>query len=212
MIVDEAAERYAEAHSSPEASLLADVAAATRERSPRAQMMVGHLEGAFLATLVAILRPAHVLEIGTFTGYSAIAMAAALPDGGRITTCDISEEHVAMAREHVERSPYADRVDIRLGAATETIASLEGPFDLVFIDADKSGYDAYYEAVLPKLAAGGLIVVDNVLWRGQVLTEEAQDPDSVALRAFNDKVAADQRVHAVMLTVRDGMTLVRKRS
>ena len=212
MIVDGAAEAYAESHSSPEPELLARVAAATRERSDRAQMMVGHPQGAFLATLVATTGARHVLEIGTFTGYSALAMAAALPPDGRITTCDVSEEHVAIAREHVDASPYADRIDIRLGPALDTIAHLDGPFDLVFIDADKSGYDAYYEAVLPKLADGGLIVVDNVLWRGQVLTDEAQDADSVALRAFNAKVAADERVHAVLLTVRDGMTLIRTRT
>jgi caffeoyl-CoA O-methyltransferase len=211
VIVDEAAERYAEAHSSPEAPLLAQVAAATRERTDRAQMMVGHLEGSFLATLVALTGARHVLEVGTFTGYSALAMAAALPPGGRITTCEVSEEHAAIAGEHVAASPHADRIEIRLGPAADTIAALDGPFDLVFIDADKSGYDAYYEAVLPKLADDGLIVVDNVLWFGRVLTEEARDDDSVALRAFNDKVAADERVHAVMLTVRDGMTLVRKR-
>jgi caffeoyl-CoA O-methyltransferase len=213
VIVDDAAERYAEAHSTPEPGLLARVAGVTRDRfADRSGMMVGHLEGAFLAMLVAVAQPRHVLEIGTFTGYSSLAMAAALPPGGRITTCDISAEHVALARDHVAMSPHADRIDIRLGPALETLDGLEGPFDLVFIDADKTGYDAYYEAVLPKLADDGLVVVDNVLWRGQVLTDEAQDPDSVALRAFNDKVAADERVHAVMLTVRDGMTLVRKRA
>jgi len=174
-------------------------------------MMVGHLEGALLAQLVALTGARRVLEIGTFTGYSALWMASALPDDGSIVTCDISEEHVAIAREAFAAHPDGAKIDSRLGPAIDTIATLDGPFDLVFIDADKSSYDAYYEAVLPKLSPTGVIVVDNVLWRGEVLKGQSADRDTAALIAFNDKVRDDARVVAVMLPIRDGITLVRRR-
>jgi len=176
-------------------------------------MMVGTLEGRFLAAVVAILRPALVLEIGTFTGYRALSMAEALPPGGHIVTCDISEEHVAIAREHIAASPYADRIEIRVGPAIETVAALDGPFDLVFIDADKQGYLGYYEAVLPKLAPDGVILADNVLWSGRLVDPPTADEDGStrALREFNDHVVADERVEVVMLTVRDGVSLIRRR-
>jgi caffeoyl-CoA O-methyltransferase len=160
-----------------------------------------------------MLRPQRVLEIGTFTGYSSLSMAEALPAGGRIITCDISEEHVAIARQHIAASPYADRIEIRVGPAIETIAALEGQFDLVFIDADKQGYLAYYEAVLPKLAPDGVILADNVLWSGRLVEPATPDEDDStrALREFNDRVAADERVEVVMLTIRDGVSIIRRR-
>jgi caffeoyl-CoA O-methyltransferase len=146
-------------------------------------------------------------------------MAEALPPGARIITCDINEQHVEIAREHIARSPYADVIEIRLGDARETVKTLEGLFDFVFIDADKTGYLAYYEAVLPKLSPHGVIAVDNVLWSGRVLADadaEADgghpNADTAALRAFNDHVVADQRVDCVMLTVRDGLSLIRRRA
>jgi caffeoyl-CoA O-methyltransferase len=171
-------------------------------------MMVGPLEGALLAQLVRLTGASSILEIGTFTGYSSLWMAGALPAGGRIITCDVSAEHVAIARDAIEASGCRDRIDVRLGPAIETIASLSGPFDLVFIDADKSGYDAYYEAVLPKLSPRGVILVDNVLWRGEVLRGASDDADTAALIAFNDKVRDDARVSAVMLPIRDGITMI----
>ncbi len=140
-------------------------------------MMVGTLEGRFLAALVAMARPQLVLEIGTFTGYSALSMAESLPPGGRIITCDISEKHVAMARRNIAASPYADVIEIRSGPALESIATLDGPFDIVFIDADKASYSAYYEATLAKLAPEGVILVDNVLWSGRVLDPAITEPD-----------------------------------
>ena len=211
-IVDPDIESYAEAHTSPEPPWFAELDADTRRRTAAPQMMVGPLEGRFLRMLVDLLRPELVLEIGTFTGYSSLSMAEALPPGGRIVTCDISEEHVAVAREHIARTPYADRIDIRLGPALDTIDGLDGPFDLVFIDADKTNYEAYLEAVLPKLSERGLIAVDNVLWSGRVLDDTAQDTDTVAIKAFNERVVADDRLDAVMVTVRDGVTLIRRRS
>jgi caffeoyl-CoA O-methyltransferase len=138
-------------------------------------------------------------------------MAESLPPGGRIVTCDISEEHVAIARRHIADSPFADRIEIKVGPALESIAALEGPFDLVFIDADKENYLAYYEAVLPKLAPDGVIAADNVLWSGRLLDENDTSEATQALREFNDRIVADERVEVVMLTVRDGLSLIRRR-
>ena len=173
-------------------------------------MMVGRLEGRYLELLAFALSATSVLEIGTFGGYSALAMAAGLAPGGRIVTCELSPVHAAFARRHIAASPYADRIEVVEGPAIETIAALAGPFDLVFIDADKAGYRAYYEAVLPKLAPRGLIAVDNTLWSGRILDPADTTADTVALRAFNDFVAADPRVVAVQTTVRDGVTLIRR--
>ncbi len=139
-------------------------------------------------------------------------MAETLPPGGRIITCDISEEHLAIARRRIAASPYADSIEIRQGPALETIESLPGPFDLVFIDADKPGYQAYYEATLPKLSPHGVIVVDNVLWSGRPLDPAQVDKSTAAIREFNDRVVADERVEVVMLTVRDGVSLIRHRA
>ena len=209
-ITREAIEEYAAAHSSPEPSLLAGLAAETREATDAPQMMVGQLEGRFLEFLVFLSQARLVVEIGTFTGYSALSMASALPPDGRIVTCDINPETNAIARRHAGASPGGDRIEFRLGPALETLATLDGPFDLVFIDADKTSYLAYYEAVLPKLADRGVIVVDNVLWSGRVLDPADDTADTVAIRAFNDAVAADPRVVSVMLTVRDGVMLIRR--
>jgi caffeoyl-CoA O-methyltransferase len=211
-IVDPRIEEYAVAHSSPEPALFATLAEDTRSSTSAPQMMVGTLEGRFLSFLVGALRPQLVLEIGTFTGYSALSMAEALPPGGRIITCDISEEHVAIARRHIAASPHADRIEIKVGPAIETLRTLDGPFDLAFIDADKPGYLDYYEAIVPKLAEHGVIAVDNVLWSGRVVEDEGvDDPNTAVLQRFNDHVVADERVVCVMLPVRDGVTLIRRR-
>jgi len=210
-VVDPAIERYATDHTTPEPELLVTLAAETQESVADPQMMVGALEGRFLQTLVHVMRPSRVLEIGMFTGYSALSMAAALPPDGRIITCDVDPVVEAVARRHIEASPWADRIEIRMGPALDTMAALEGPFDLVFIDADKARYRSYYEAALPMLSERGLIVVDNVLWSGQVLDPADETDDTRAIMAFNDHVAGDSRVVAVMLTVRDGVTLIRRR-
>ena len=209
--VDESLEGYAAEHSTPEPELLAAVAAETRATLSDPQMMVGPLEGRFLEMLVHLSGARRVLEIGTFSGYSALAMAAVLPEGGQIVTCEIDPETAAVARRQFEASPWPDRFDLRVGQALETVGTLEGPFDLVFIDAEKTEYLDYYEAALPLLSERGVIAVDNVLWYGRVL-DPADDSDATeAIRAFNDRVAADDRVVAVMLTIRDGVTLIRRR-
>jgi caffeoyl-CoA O-methyltransferase len=209
-IVQEDVEKYAAAHTTPVAELFERLAAETREKSDSPQMMVGLLEGRFLEFLVRQAQPRLVLELGTFTGWSSISMAFGLPEGGRVVTCDVNEETTAIARRYAEEAGVADRIDYRLGPGLEAIASLDGPFDLVFIDADKPNYINYYEAVLPKLADGGFVIADNVLWSGRVADESNQDENTLAIRAFNDHVMADKRVVCVMLTVRDGMTLIRK--
>ena len=203
-------EEYAAAHTSPEHPLLAEVAAATRASQEGHGMMVGLLEGRFLEMLVWLSGARRILEIGCFTGYSALSMAAALPSGGTITTCEMDPERAAMARRHFAASPWADRIDLIEGPALESLTLLMGPFDLVFIDADKVNYPRYYEAVLPLLADRGLIVADNVLWSGRVLDDADQSDDTRAIRAFNDMVVNDPRVTCVMATVRDGVLLIRR--
>ena len=209
-IVPRDIEHYAEAHTSPPPEHLVALAVETELLLDFPQMMVGALEGRFLEMLVYSLAPQLVLEIGTFSGYSALSMAAGLPPGGRIVTCDISEKHLEVARRFVEKSPFADRIEIRQGPALDTIATLDGPFDFVFIDADKDNYINYYEAVLPKLSPRGLMAADNTLWSGQVLDRSDTSEGTVAIRAFNDHVRDDPRTEQVQLTVRDGVTLIRK--
>ena len=203
-------ERYVEEHSTPASELFERLAAETRETQRLPQMSVGALAGAFLSFVVFMKRPQRVLEIGTFTGWSSIAMASALPEGGTLVTCDMNEETNAIARRYAEEAGVADRIDFRSGPAIETLASLEGPFDLVFIDADKDGYIDYYEAVLPKLADDGVIMADNTLAGGDVVAPSG--PMSKAIARFNDHVHADGRVECVLLTIRDGITLIRKRT
>jgi caffeoyl-CoA O-methyltransferase len=211
-IVPDAVEAYAAAHTTAPAPFLQALAEETRATLESPQMLTGEIEGRFLEFLVFLAQPRFVLEIGTYSGYSALSMAQALPEGGRIVSCELDPERVAFAQCHIADAGYEERISVRQGPALETIAGLDGPFDLVFIDADKEGYHDYYEAVLPKLSARGLIVIDNVLWSGRVAAPPSDDDgDSTrALRVFNDHVVADARVVSVMLSVRDGVTLVRR--
>jgi caffeoyl-CoA O-methyltransferase len=209
-IVNEGVEQYALEHSTPDPDFFRRLEDETRAISDWPQMMVGPLEGQFLGWLVWLAQARRVLEIGTFTGYSSISMALNLPPDGRITSLDVNEETTAVARRYAEEAAVADRIDYRVGSAIEELGRLDGPFDLVFIDADKESYVDYYEDVLPKLADRGFIVADNVLWSGRVV-EEGGDESTQAIKRFNDHVAADDRVESLMLTVRDGMTLIRPR-
>jgi caffeoyl-CoA O-methyltransferase len=209
-IVNEDVEDYAAEHTTQLGELFDRLAAETREKTSSPQMMVGRIEGGFLAALVRLTRAKRILELGTFTGYSSISMASALPPDGRITTCDVDPDATAIARRYMDESGHGDKIEIKLGPALETIQTLEGPFDIVFIDADKPNYQAYYEAVLPLLADNGLVIADNVLWSGRVVEPDG-DESTKAIKAFNEHVAGDDRVVSVMLTVRDGMTLVQRR-
>ncbi len=206
-------EEYATAHCSAEPDQLRMVEEETRRTMPERQsMLTGKLEGRFLKMLVAMLRPRLVVEIGTFTGYSALAMAEALPPGGRLITLEISKRHGAIAGGNFAASPYRDVIDLRMGPALESLGRIEGPVDLAFVDADKTNYENYYEALLPKLSPAGIIAVDNTLWYGRPLDPSDESEDTVAVRRFNDKLANDERVECVLLTVRDGVTLIRKRA
>jgi predicted O-methyltransferase YrrM len=191
------------------------VLAALRERTaplPEHNMQIGPDQGAFMAMLVRIVGARRILEIGTFTGYSSTAMALALPPDGRITCLDVSREWTDIAREAWTDAGVADRVDLRLGPAVETLATLEDEsFDMAFIDADKPSYDAYYEGCLRVVRPGGLIMLDNVLWSGRVARSEDSDENTSILRTLNEKIASDERVDHVLVPIGDGLTLARIR-
>jgi caffeoyl-CoA O-methyltransferase len=212
-LIDPEALDYAEEHTTAPPAHLAAVYDSTRETFPAWGMMVGRQEGRFLEVLVFATQATRILEIGTFTGYSAIAMAAGLPKGGSIISLEVDPEHAKVARGNIAAAGLESSVSVIEGPALRSIEALQGPFDLVFIDADKVSYDAYYEAVLPKLAGHGLIVVDNTLQAGGVLASESNPHEGAkALRAFNDKVVNDPRVVCVLTTIRDGVTLIRRAS
>jgi predicted O-methyltransferase YrrM len=210
VIVNEDVERYAEEHSTSDPDFFRRLEEETRAISDWPQMMVGPLEGPFLGWLVWLAGAKRVLEIGTFTGYSSISMALNMPPDGQIVSLDVNEETTAVAQRYAEEAGVADRIEYRVGPAIEELGRLDGPFDLVFIDADKESYVDYYENVLPKLSERGFIVADNVLWSGRVV-EDGGDASTQAIKRFNDHVAADERVERLLLTVRDGMTLIRRR-
>jgi predicted O-methyltransferase YrrM len=210
VIVPEEIESYAEAHTTPPTALLAELVAETNATLRAPQMLTGAIEGRLLELLVFASGARRVLELGTYSGYSALSMAAGLPADGHIDTCEFDPEHAEVARRYIARSPHADRISVHVGPALETIEQLEGTFDFVFIDADKVNYLNYYDALLPRLTERGLIAVDNTLWSGRVLDEEDTSESTAALREFNERVLADERVTCVQLTVRDGVTLIRR--
>jgi caffeoyl-CoA O-methyltransferase len=202
-VIDPQIEEYVERLTTPHDPLLVELSDETRQSLGSEGMLTGPVAGRLLELLVWGAQPQRVLEIGTFSGHSALSMAAALPEGGHIDACELDSERAAVAQRYFDRSPYGSRIALHVGPALDTIAGLEGTFDFVFIDADKEGYVDYYEAVLPRLAERGLIVADNTLWGGRVLDGEGP------IVRFNDHVAADPRTVQVLLSVRDGMTLIR---
>lgn len=209
-LVPEEIEDYVSAHSQPLPPLMEELVAETREvMGDRAGMLSGQIEGALLQTLITSLGAKRVLEIGMFTGFSALMMAAALPDDGQLITCELDDRAITFAQRYFARHPDGGKIEIRRGPAVETLRTLEPAFDLVFIDADKTNYTAYYEAGLDLLAPNGVIVVDNVLWSGDVL--DPKDENGKAIVAFNKHVQNDDRVTNVILTVRDGISLIRRR-
>jgi caffeoyl-CoA O-methyltransferase len=209
-VVADELEAYAEAHTSAPDQLLQRLAEETRATLRSPQMLTGRIEGRFLQFVVFATGARRVLELGTYSGYSAISMAATLPEGGRIDTCEVDETHAEVAHRYIEEAGLSDRITVHLGPALDTIERLEGEFDFVFIDADKENYVNYYEAVLPRLSERGLIAADNTLWSGRVIDESDESEGTRAIRAFNEHVREDRRVVSVMLTVRDGVTLIRR--
>jgi caffeoyl-CoA O-methyltransferase len=204
MLIDDRLQEYAESVSTRHEPRLAALSDETHRSLGSGQMLTGPVAGRFLEILTWTVRPRRVLEIGTFSGYATLSIAAGLPGDGHIDTCEIDQERAAVAQAHIDESPWARQITIHIGPAAPTIEALAGPFDLVFMDADKDGYVGYYEAVLPRLSGHGLIVADNTLHGGRVF----DDDDPIA--AFNAHVAADPRTSQVLLTVRDGMTLIRR--
>ena len=172
-------------------------------------MIVGPLEGAFLKMMTQLVRATRVLEIGMFTGYSALCFAEALPANGTVLTCEIDEESAALARRYFARSPIGKKIEIRMGPALDTMRGLKGPFDLIFIDADKVNYVNYYRRALDLLSPQGVILIDNVLWDGEVLKHPAPDENTAAIQELNRVVATDPRVTAVLVTIRDGVLVIR---
>ena len=202
--------RYILEHSVREAEVLRELRAATAS-NPYAGMQIGADQGQFMALLVQAIGARRCLEIGTFTGYSALAVALALPEDGRVVCCDISQKWTAVARRFWKKAGVDRKIDLRLAPALETLAKLEGPFDFVFIDADKENYGSYYERSLALLRRGGLIAIDNTLWSGAVADARSRDATTRALRSFNEKLHKDSRVALSLLPVGDGLTLALKR-
>ena len=205
---------YLVAHGTPPDEILAGLITETREKvEGLALMQVAPEQGAFLTLLVRMLGARRAVEVGTFTGYSALCIARGLPEDGRLLCCDTSAEWTAIGRPYWQKAGVADRIELVIAPASETLAALpmDELIDFAFIDADKGGYRDYYEAILARMQPGGVIAVDNVLWSGRVADPTADDESTLAIRAFNDHVAQDERVDRVMLTISDGLTLVRKR-
>jgi caffeoyl-CoA O-methyltransferase len=210
-IVPKAIDEYCAAHTDTPSALLRELDDYTRTHCQDAQMLTGAVEGALLRLLIQLSGARRVLEIGTFTGYSALTMAEALPQDGHIITCELKSEHARVAQSFFDRSPHGARIEIRQGPALATIATLlqTAQFDFVFLDADKENYVNYYDAVLPLLRPGALLVADNALWSGRVL--DPKDKSDHAIAAFNARATADPRVSRVLLSVRDGVMVIRKR-
>ncbi|UCF87412.1 MAG: class I SAM-dependent methyltransferase [Nitrospiraceae bacterium] len=203
-------ERYALEHTSPAGELLEKLEEETYEKMEYPQMLTGKVEGRLLQMLVHVSRAKKVVEIGTFTGYSAIMMAEGLPENGKLVTCEVSRECAQIARRYFRKSEHGGKIQLRLGPAKDTLSRIaDRSVDFVFIDADKPSYTLYYEESVRILRKGGLIAVDNVLWSGSVLKPD--DNDSRAIASLNERVKEDRRVEKVMLTIRDGVYLIRKK-
>ena len=204
-------ETYAQAHSMAESDLCRALQEETQRRMESPQMIVGPLEGAFLKMMTQLVRATSVLEIGMFTGYSALCFAEALPVEGTVLTCEVDEQSAALARQDFARSPIGEKIEIRMGPALDTMRHLKGPFDLIFIDADKINYVNYYRQALDLVSPQGVILIDNVLWGGDVLKQPPPDEKTAAIQDLNRVVATDPRVTAVLVTIRDGVLVVRQK-
>lgn len=211
--LDSALEDYILAHTSPESEILRQLHRETYMKVLQPRMLSGHLQGRVLSMLVHMMKPLNVLEIGTYTGYSALCMAEGLPEGGHIDTIDINEELILLVSKYIALSGNENRITAHIGNALDVLPQLDKKFDLVFIDADKTNYLNYYHLVFDQLPVGGHIIADNVLWSGKILDadEIKNDPDTRALAEFNEYVMNDQRVENVLFPVRDGLMIIRKK-
>ena len=205
-------EAYATAHSMEESQVCRALRAETHRQMDCPQMVVGPLEGAFLKLLTQIVQATHVLEVGMFTGYSALCFAEALPKDGTVTTCEIDEVSAAVGRRYFATSPHGHKITVRMGPAIETMRTLDGRYDVIFIDADKQNYLNYYRRAKELLSSDGVIVIDNVLWDGDVLLQPPPDERTAVIQELNRVVASDPEVSAVLLTIRDGVLLIRRKS
>jgi len=205
-------EAYAQVHSMPESSICRALREETERTMEYAQMLVGPLEGAFLKMLAQLVGAKRVLEIGMFTGYSALCFAEALPEDGTVVTCEIDEASAAVGRRFFVQSPHGRKIDIKLGPALDTMRQLTGPFDVIFIDADKTNYLNYYRRALDLLSPNGVILIDNVLWDGEVLKHPPPDERTAAIQELNRVVSTDPRVTAVLVTIRDGVLVVKRKA
>lgn len=205
-------EAYAQAHSMAESSICRALREETLRTMEYAQMVVGPLEGAFLKMMTQMVGAKRVLEVGMFTGYSALCFAEALPADGTVVTCEIDEESAALARRYISQAPFGNKISIRMGPALDTMSAVTGPFDVIFIDADKVNYLNYYRRALDLISPNGVILIDNVLWSGEVLKQPAPDDQTAVIQELNRTVVNDSRVTAVLVTVRDGVLVVRKKS
>lgn len=205
-------EAYAQAHSRPESAVRRALREETQRTMEYAQMVVGPLEGAFLQMMTQLVGAKRVLEIGMFTGYSALCFAEALPEDGTVVTCDINEGSAAVARRYFSQAPVGKKIELRMGPALDTMSTLTGPFDLIFIDADKMNYLNYYRRALDLLSPNGVILIDNVLWSGEVLKQPPPDDQTAVIQELNRTVANDPHVTAVLVTIRDGVLVVRKKT
>ncbi len=211
-LVEEAIEQYADRHTSEVSPLLQELLAETEAKTGKLDWSIGKVQGQFLKMLVGLSGAKTVVELGTLTGFSALIMAEALPPDGQIITCEADQFHAEIARRFFARSPYGKKIRLELGDALKTVSGLApGSVDAVFIDADKAEYPRYYEESLRLLRVGGWMAIDNVLWDGEVVDPDSDDPEVGAIKRFNEKVRQDTRVDKVMITLRDGVYLVRKR-
>jgi predicted O-methyltransferase YrrM len=202
---------YAEKHSSPESAVLHDLNRETYAKVLMPRMLSGHLQGRLLSMISYMISPKSILEIGTYTGYSAICLAEGLSENGQLHTIDINDELEPLVKSYIKKSGMENKITTHYGDAAVIIPELKGPFDLVFIDADKVNYLLYYELVFEKVKKGGFIIADNVLWDGKVVSLQNADKDTLAIHMFNEKIKNDVRVENVLITVRDGLMVVRKR-
>lgn len=210
-IVNQQIEEYARLMSEPESDLLKKLNRETHAMVLQPRMLSGHLQGRLLALISKLLQPSLIVEIGTYTGYSALCLAEGLKQDGKLITIDVNEELESFSRSFFNESKFAKQIDYRIADAQFEIPTIEGPIDLVFIDADKKNNDLYFELLIDKIRPGGLIIVDNVLWSGKIIDEKALDKSTLALKAFNEKCAKDTRVEQLMLPLRDGILFLRKK-